>query len=102
MRIPKLPPIHVMREHVDGEVCAVLAFCFRVGRRRCYDPKNRCTVIRPALFGVSVFTLVSVTDGAHWQWLKIGHARLLDKLGPSRRLPFVGLCHELAGWGDFV
>lgn len=97
---PKLPPIRVVREPIDGEFCAVLAFCFRIGRRRFYDSTLHQAVMRPVLYGLSVFTLVVGNHPPDF-YEEVGRLRLIAELGQRERLPRIGLCSDLAGWADY-
>lgn len=97
----KLPPIRIIREEIDGEFCAVLAFCFQVKRRRHYDTGLHQMVVRPVLYGINVFALVPVADGRRWQCEDIGRNRLMAELGTRGSLPYIGVCSDLPGWGEY-
>jgi hypothetical protein len=101
MKIPKLPPIRVVRERIDDEFCAVIAFCFRVGRQRYYDSDARQTMTRPVLYGISVFALVPAAESSWWRCDEIGRTRLMAELGTRGRLPYIGVCSDLPGWADY-
>jgi hypothetical protein len=97
---PKLPPIYSYRERVDAETFALVAFCFQVRRQRYFDVEAFKSLVRPVLYGVSIFTLAPTRP---WTPLETVEKRLREKIGASHggRLPRIGPCSEVPGWGDW-
>lgn len=98
----KLPPIRATLERIDNDQEAVIAYCYRVGHRRSYDPNAHAYVRRPFLYGWSVWALLDRPIGRR-EALRLGEA-MIEALADrtANRLPPVGWCTDLPGWADLA
>lgn len=91
----KMPPIRVVVERIDGERLAVVAYCYKVARRRFNGQ------LRPYLYGWSMWMLVD-RPIERWRAEEIGNRLILAEAEKRMSvLPGIGWCFELPGWAEY-